>query len=568
MVELFVYASIIALVTVLCFGIGWLAYGRRPTRGAVPLAGLALGAGIWALTTVGQLLTADYAMSIVWGRFTYLGVGLCVLSWIVLAIEYTGRERYLTPAVLGALAIEPVLVNVLVWVNPMEVFWRGIEPGSIYGFTASYGPAFWAHAAYAYLLQFVATLLFLGHVYRARELYREQSAAVVLGLLAPWTANLLWLAGVTAIDWTPVGFAVTGLAIFWAIQRRDFIDLTPVASRTVLERIPNGVVVIDSEDRLLETNRAFRRLVDGSAEELIGAHVKTILPDWPELHDAIATADSGESVQTFEVDTGHNHYEVDIDTLRSDPARSGDRLVLIHDITVRKRREQELERQNEQLDRFAQVITHDIRNPLNVASGYVDIAAETGDTEHLERVQSAHDRMDQLLENVGTLVKDGQTLGDTELLRLEAIAREAARNVDLGDTILEIDEIGTVDADRNRLLHIFENLFRNAVEHGTADDDCVPELTIRVGRLETTEGFYVEDTGPGIPPDRREQVFDHGHTTNEGGTGLGLTIVQNSVTAHGWEVTVKAEREGGARFEVTGVEFVDPSRSLHDYAQD
>ncbi|MDY7083447.1 MAG: ATP-binding protein, partial [Halobacteria archaeon] len=116
------------------------------------------------------------------------------------------------------------------------------------------------------------------------------------------------------------------------------------------------------------------------------------------------------------------------------------------------------------------------------------------------------------------------------------------------------------EADRGRLLHVFENLFRNSVEHGGND------VTIRVGDLpdiheETDEedddqryGFFIEDDGPGIPEEERDDVLEHGYTTSSSGTGFGLSIVRSIVEAHGWEIDVSESEEGGARFEITGVE--------------
>ncbi|MFC7043878.1 sensor histidine kinase [Halonotius sp. GCM10025705] len=105
-----------------------------------------------------------------------------------------------------------------------------------------------------------------------------------------------------------------------------------------------------------------------------------------------------------------------------------------------------------------------------------------------------------------------------------------------------------ITGDPGRLQHIFENLFRNAIEHGGTD------VTIRVGQIDT-HGIYVEDTGSGIPEDAREAVFDAGHTSTSGGTGFGLTIVKRIAEAHGWEVKIVEGIDGGARFEFTGVDI-------------
>ena len=107
----------------------------------------------------------------------------------------------------------------------------------------------------------------------------------------------------------------------------------------------------------------------------------------------------------------------------------------------------------------------------------------------------------------------------------------------------------TIRCDLNRLRQLFENLYRNAIEHGGSD------VTVTVGQLD--EGFYVEDDGSGIPEGKREQVFDLGFSTADTGTGFGLSIVQQVVETHGWKIDLTEGKNGGARFEITGVEFVN-----------
>ncbi|RLM82217.1 sensor histidine kinase, partial [Halobellus sp. Atlit-38R] len=104
-----------------------------------------------------------------------------------------------------------------------------------------------------------------------------------------------------------------------------------------------------------------------------------------------------------------------------------------------------------------------------------------------------------------------------------------------------------VEADRDRLEEAFENLFRKAIEHGGDD------VTVGVGKI--NNGFYVEDSGDGIPDDAREQVFDHGYSTGEGGTGFGLSIVRSIIEGHGWSITVADASADGARFEITDVQL-------------
>ncbi|SFL10466.1 His Kinase A (phospho-acceptor) domain-containing protein [Halogranum rubrum] len=208
----------------------------------------------------------------------------------------------------------------------------------------------------------------------------------------------------------------------------------------------------------------------------------------------------------------------------------------------RAEREQILQSQNDRLSEFVSVVSHDLRNPLTIATGRLDLAADECDSPHLNSVERALDRMEVLIEHLLTLARQGKRIGRTSPVDVGDVAARAWENVETGDASLGVDETYSTPADEERLSQLLENLFRNAVFHAGGD------VSVRVGVLPGNNGFYVEDDGPGIPPDERQSVFDYGYTTG-GGTGLGLTIVRVVAEAHGWEVHVTDSTADGARFE-------------------
>lgn len=238
----------------------------------------------------------------------------------------------------------------------------------------------------------------------------------------------------------------------------------------------------------------------------------------------------------------------------------------------RVERRKRLERQRERLEEFASVVSHDLRNPLSVAVGNVELAAELdgeASTERLERTLDALDRMDDLIGDLLTLAREGKTVDTAEPADLRSVVERAWKTAGKpADAALAIDgPLGTIRCDPDRVRQGLENLFRNAIEHGVPDADAPDTVApgsrterddargesddaavrVRVGR--TDEGFYVADDGPGIDPDQREAVFEPGHTTAPDGTGFGLAIVERIAAAHEWSVSVTESREGGARFE-------------------
>lgn len=215
---------------------------------------------------------------------------------------------------------------------------------------------------------------------------------------------------------------------------------------------------------------------------------------------------------------------------------------ITRNVTDSVERERQLRRQNERLDEFASVISHDLRSPLNVAQGRAALLAEGTASEHLDPLLNALDRMEAIVEDTLTLARQGDTIDETESIDLADLVGKCWGTVDTGDATLEIVDEMTFQGDPDRLRHVFENLFRNAVEHGGTD------VTVRVGS-HGERRMYVEDDGPGIPADERTEVFEPGHSSARGGTGFGLTIVKRIVEAHGWELSVTEGTDGGARFE-------------------
>jgi signal transduction histidine kinase len=198
-----------------------------------------------------------------------------------------------------------------------------------------------------------------------------------------------------------------------------------------------------------------------------------------------------------------------------------------------------------------------------------ELARRDDDNDHFQHVENALDRMERIIEKTLSLARQGQTVDATEPVSLRRVAEESWSGVETSGWHLDVVDDTTIYADSDRLRNVFENLYRNAVEHGSTSSDSQAPLRVRVGVLD--DGFYVEDTGVGIPPDEREQVFELGYSADAEGTGFGLAIVREIVEAHGWDIGVtesndvspEEHRESGTgagemsspgtRFEITGV---------------
>ena len=235
--------------------------------------------------------------------------------------------------------------------------------------------------------------------------------------------------------------------------------------------------------------------------------------------------------------------------LRAVPRRRADgeiigTVAMYIDITERE----SVKRANERLEEFTSVVSHDLRNPLNVATGRLELATDECDNGHLDALGRALGRMETLIDDLLTLAREGEEVTGTRPVPLDTICDRCWETVETKQAALITETDREVRASNSRLRQVFENLFRNAVEHGGAD------TTVTVGDVDG--GFYVEDDGSGIPPENRTDVFAAGYSRSTNGTGFGLRIVEQIVTAHDWQIRVTDGADGGARFEITDVEFV------------
>ena len=206
----------------------------------------------------------------------------------------------------------------------------------------------------------------------------------------------------------------------------------------------------------------------------------------------------------------------------------------------------EMERQNRRLDQFASTLSHDLRNPLAVARGHVELLNTKLDADdddlksHVEKIDSAHQRIDAIINDVLTLTRKGESVEETERFDLQSVVEEAWSNIDNKDATLTVEDTLAIEGDRRRLLRALENLLRNSIDHVGAD------VSVTVGLTE--DGFFVQDDGPGIPDEEVENIFEYGHTTSEDGTGIGLSIVKTIAEAHGWSLWIDSTYQQGARF--------------------
>jgi PAS domain S-box-containing protein len=321
--------------------------------------------------------------------------------------------------------------------------------------------------------------------------------------------------------------------------------------KTIFNHSNDAICIVNLEqDSIVECNPAAEELFGYSRQELLSLSASDLHPQnfdaFLTFADSVVEEGSGwtDELTCYKKDGKQIPSEISatVHEINGETCL----ISIIRDISDRHQRERALQRENERLELLTQMISHDLRNPLNVVLGHLEMEQQKNDSDHLTSMKSALDRAFDILDETLVFAKQGGEIEQVESIRLDAIIKNCWENVKTKDAELSIESDCEIVADPDRLKHLLENLIRNAVEHTNGD------VTISVGSIQ--DGFYIADSGSGIPESDGEQIFDMGYTTADDGTGYGLTIVEEIVEAHEWSLEVSEADNGGARFEITDVE--------------
>ena len=499
------------------------------------------------------VLVYSLVYSFAWFSVTYAGKTHWVNRWTggvaLLTIVGTGTILLINPEfMLGA--------NGLTTQGPVSVLGVTFSEWVVLDFTLKL--PFRLFQLYTYVVIMLSGGILIRHLLRNKDkLYTGQAAAVAIGIGTPMSVSTLLFAGVLPPEWnlTHVSFGITAVAFAVAIFRYRLLEVAPIGRKQLVEQLADPVVMLDNKERVVDCNPAARRLVD-PPEGWRGMSAEGFFAPFSARLDRFTTAGSGEL--TLSGAETERSFTIDSAPIDNRDNKQTGQLIRLHEITEQKTRQRQLEEQNEHLDEFASIVSHDLRSPLNVAQGRLKIAGWECDSEELAKAEKALGRMESMIDDLLTMARSSQTIEETGPVALANAAKTAWTYSDVDDCTLHttIPEGMEIQADRDRLLGVFENLFGNAAEHNETP------VSVRVGVLgaetgqtddEERSGFYVADDGAGIPEEAREAVFDSGYNRDGDGTGFGLAIVEDIVTAHGWEITVTDSNKGGARFEITGV---------------
>jgi len=316
------------------------AWRHRLAPGAAPFAWLMSAIALWSLGYALELASTELPVKIFWAKMQYLGIATMPTAWLAFALQYTNRERWLSRRNLALLAIEPLITLLLAWTNERHgLIWSAVRLESSGSFTvldSSHGAGFWGHAAYSYPVLLFGTLLIARAFLRSPHMYRGQTGTLLLGALAPWVGNAVYLAGLRPfpyLDLTPMSFTIAGLLFAWDLFHYRLLDIVPVARDVVIESMSDGVIVLDAQGRIVDLNPAAARIVGRPATQAIGRPAAQVFSGQPDLVERYKDVSQAHAEILVGEEASQRYYDLRISPLYERRGGLIGRLLVLRDMT-------------------------------------------------------------------------------------------------------------------------------------------------------------------------------------------------------------------------------------------
>lgn len=576
MVPLFVTA----VIALFLFIIG---ISRRNMRGSLPFTVIMLLIINYAIGYALELGSQTVPTALLLNRIQYLSIATLAPSWLVLTLVYTGHPPHLTPKRTALVYLIPTITILFAWTNHWHEFiWQNITLNQSFGFTrwqSDYGFWFNVHLLYTYLSMFMATFVIVRTLVKSPQSYRRQLIAMLLASIVPWLGNIVWLvSNPFPLNPTPFLFGITALMAAWALFGTRFLDLVPVARELVMEKMSDGLIILDETNRIVDLNPAALNLFEQPESTLIGRSIVELLPRQPELIAKYKDAMQAKAEIELLVHDEPQVFELQIDGLYAESGNErsyNGRVITLHNITHQKENELALRKalqRAEAADRaksaFLANMTHELRTPLTIILGYAELMDEVlreedGDPYLLDKLVKINQSGNHLLSIISDVldiskIEAGRTELEWQMVDLDALLQDVvllatslmaeAKN----EFIYELDELGSIQTDPTKVKQILMNLLSNATKFTHQG-----QISLMAGRHKSTIQIAISDTGIGMSQKQMDKLFqpfsqaDVSTTREYGGTGLGLSISQNFARLLGGDIEVTSEQGQGSLFVLT-----------------
>ncbi|MEA3361321.1 MAG: histidine kinase N-terminal 7TM domain-containing protein [Thermodesulfobacteriota bacterium] len=577
-------AGIISIIVAFCL------WRRRSSHGAKTLMVLIIATAEWAFTGALHDVSPDLSTKILLSKIQYIGIVTVPPALLSFTLQYTGREKWLTARNLFLLAIIPAVTLILAWTNDFHwLLWRKISldssgpvPTGVY----YYGDWFWFNITFVYLVIFLSTILLVRAFTSSPYLYKMQVLILLIGVSAPWLANGLYIFGLNPfpnIDITPMAFAITGLALFWGLFLFRIADILPVARETVLENIPDGVIVLDYHNRIVDLNQAAQKIISRSGSGVIGQSIFQVFAGQTGLIEQLNDSTETNLEITLGENLGWRCYNLRTSPLKDRQDRLIGKIIILHDLTGHKHAEEEKEKLEARLQRAQKMeaigtlaggVAHDLNNVLSGIVSYpdlllMDLPKESPLRKPILTIQQSGEKAAAIVQDLLTLARRG--IAVTEITNINQIVNDyldSPEHEKLIEFHTDVKIESHIETDLMNIMgspvHLSKtimNLVSNAAEAMPDGGNILISTQSKYidtpvrGYDDVKEGDYViltvSDTGTGMSSADLERIFEPFYTKKvmgRSGSGLGMSVVWGTVKDHKGYIDVQSIEGKGTVF--------------------
>jgi len=349
-----VFAIILALI------VNLVVWNQRNAPGRLAFCGLMTAVIIWAIASVGEFTAVSYSSKVLWSKISYIGIVNTPPAWLLFAANYSHRKGWQSGKQYLWLWIIPSVILLLVMTNEWHgLIWSSIIPISkevgawlIY----HHGIAFYINTVYAYLLLLIGSFWLLAFAIRYQSLYRRQVGTLIIGVLIPFSGNLLYILRLNpwpGLDITPLSFAFSGLLFAWSLFSHKLFSITPIAREKLFESMKEGIIVLDLENKILDINPSACRLFNRDAAQVIGKEIGLVISNQQELVEKYQTAREAHAI--IEISQSQV-IELNITPIYNHRNQYSGRLIVLREITEQRYFEKALAEQRDFLTQVMDAI--------------------------------------------------------------------------------------------------------------------------------------------------------------------------------------------------------------------
>ena len=534
----------------------------------------------------------------------YIPVPFTALMWLLFAMSFTRRTWVFHWNSIALLSAIPTITMVLALTNPDHYFMFG--PGTLHAENGAlfllrpFHAWFWIHTAYSYLLILTGSVLIISYVLSRGPIHHRQGATMVVGALLPFIANILYLgfrSDFMRADLTPVALSVS-LALFaWGLFKYNLFDLAPIARSTLFDCTDDLVVILDTQERIVDLNPAASAALGLSTQNMKGEKLTDQSPYPLDILTKETTFPKDLVLRLNDTDEFYTAYSKSITNKKNEHLG---RLLTLHNISSIKEKEVDLIKAKEEAEYatqaksdFLATMSHEIRTPMNAVLGFTSLLLDTNlNGEQRSYTDTIHVSGNSLLKLIDDILDFSKIeAGKVTIERhpipvydaienaIESISEKAAhKGIELSYYIAP-DVPRVILGDRVRIQQILLNLLSNAIKFTNSG-----EINILVGCDSKPASifdnyiirFAIQDTGIGIAQNRLNHIFDSftqadsSTTRKYGGTGLGLAICKKLCSMMGGTIEVESKEGMGSTFQFTIAvkeitEIVSPTSIKHQF---